>query len=384
MNGKVLIVIGFVAAVGAILYFNSRKGDSGKPAGPGKTVELNVLYSTEKKEWIEAATAAFAKARPDVTVKLNGKGSLDAAQAIVEGKEKPALWSPADSLVMALAASDWETKYGTRLVAAEGSSDAPQALVLTPLVFVVWEDRADVLLKSGRLSWHSLHDAVSSNRGWPAVGGKAEWGFVKLGHTDPTKSNSGLEALLLMTLEYYKKTGGLTVAELLDPKYQEWVKDIERGVGQFGASTGTFMNDMIRFGPSRYDIAVVYENLAASQIENAQGRWGNLKIYYPSTTVWSDHPIALLQGDWISDEQKSAARAYVQHLRSRPIQEQALAFGFRPADASVPVKTADPHNPFVRLTQYGIQVEVPTAATPPDPSVVRNLITMWSRVVAQR
>jgi len=381
-------VLGFVAAVGAILYVNMRrKEEPAKVAATtAKAVELTVLYSTEKKDWLESATSEFQKARPDVAVKLTGKGSLEAAQAIVEGKEKPVLWSPADTLVLSLASSDWETKYGTRLVAPEGSPDAAQALVLTPLVFVVWEDRAEVLLKHARgtLNWHTLHDAVASNRGWPAVGGKAEWGFVKLGHTDPTRSNSGLEALLLMTLEYYRKTGGLTVAELLDPKYQQWVKEIERGVGQFGASTGTFMNDMIRFGPSRYDIAIVYENLAASQIENAQGRWGNLKVYYPSTTVWSDHPIALLQGDWVSEPQKAAARAFVQYLRSRPIQEQSLNHGFRPADASVPVRTTEPHNPFVRLAQYGIQVDVPTAATPADPAVIRNLITMWSRVVAQK
>ncbi len=89
-------------------------------------------------------------------------------------------------------------------------------------------------------------------------------------------------------------------------------------------------------------------------------------------------------GDWISEPQKAAARAFVQHLRSRPIQEQSLNHGFRPADASVPVKTTEPHNPLVRLAQYGIQVDVPTAATPPEPAVVRNLITMWSRVVAQK
>ena len=386
MNGKVVIVLVFAVAVGAILYFNQRGKGAGSSGGKGAGVEIQVLYSTEKKEWLEAATLSFQKQHPDISVQLVGKGSLDAAQSIVEGKDKPTLWSPADSLVLGLAAGDWHTKYGTSLFAGEGSAEAPQPLVLTPLVFVVWEDRADALLKAagGKLTWKAIHDAVSSNRGWPAAGGKPEWGFVKLGHTDPTRSNSGLCALLLMSLEYYKKTSGLTVGDLLEPRYQEWVKEIEKGVGQFETSTGTFMTDMIRFGPSKYDIAVVYENLAASQLENAQGRWGNLKLYYPSTTIWSDHPMALIQGDWVTDAQKKAAREYLAHLRSRPVQEQALEYGFRPADTQVPVKTADPHNPFVRLAAYGLQVEIPTAASTPDPAVVRNLITMWSRVVANR
>lgn len=382
-----LVVAAFILAIGAVVYLQSRK-DSVEPAAQKSRAGtvITVLYSTEKKDWLESATAAFAKENPKIEVQLSGKGSLEAMQALVDGREKPTLWSPADSLVLSLGAADYTTKTGQLLVAAEGTSDAPAPLVITPLVLVAWEDRGDALLKAGngKLSWHTLHDALASNRGWPAAGGKAEWGFVKLGHTDPTRSNSGLQALLSMTYEYYDKTSGLTVAELLDPKYQRWIGEIERGVSKFENSTGTFMTDMIRFGPSRYDVAVVYESLAAAQLENAQGRWGNLKIVYPAVTMWSDHPIALLQGDWVTAAQKEAGRKYVQFLRSRPIQEQAFAFGFRPADPSVPVKTQDPRNPFVRLAQYGLHADVPQAAVPPDAAVVRNLITLWSRTVASR
>src|SRR5262249_50782315 len=233
----------------------------------------------------------------------------------------------------------------------------------------------------GQISWHAIHDAVVSSRGWPAIGGKSEWGFVKIGHTDPTRSNSGLQALLLMTLEYYKKTSGLDVGDLLKPEYQTWVKEIERGVPKFEKSTGTFMTDMVRFGPSRYDMAVVYESLAISQIDNAQGRWGNLKVYYPQVTLWSDHPVAVLTANWVTSAQRQAARAYVGYLRSREVQEQALSWGFRPADTSVPIKSADARNPFTRLAQFGVKLEIPPAASAPAPPVVRNLLTMWSRVV---
>jgi ABC-type molybdate transport system substrate-binding protein len=390
VNARVLILLGFAIGIGAILYFNQRNkaapapGETaGKKSGSG--VPLTVLYSTEKKEWLEAATQAFAKDHSDIDVQLQGKGSLEAMQGILDGKDKPVLWSPADSLVLGLGAADWTTKTGSLLVAAEGASDAPAPLVITPLVFVVWEDRAEPLLNAagGKLTWKTLHDAIASNRGWPAVGGKPDWGFVKLGHTDPTRSNSGLSALLSMTLEYWKKPS-ITVADLLDPKYQAFIAEIEKGVGKFETSTGTFMTDMIRFGPSRFDIAWVYENLAASQLENAQGRWGNLKVYYPQTTVWSDHPIALLMTDWVTDAQKKAARQYIAFLRSRTIQEQALGYGFRPADPAVPVKTQDPRNPFVRLAPYGLRADVPPAAVPPDAAVVRNMLTMWSRTVASR
>ncbi|QRN99593.1 substrate-binding domain-containing protein [Archangium violaceum] len=398
MKPKVFIILGFLVAVGAVLFITSSNKDKAQQGGEtapssqarssGPATEITFLYSTEKKEWVEAAVAGFQQENPSIRVKLVGKGSLDAAQAILDGKERPTVWSPADSAVLRMLASDWSTDPQRGQLFATSGDDAPQPLVITPLVFVVWEDRAEVLQKAsgGVVSWKAIHKAVASDQGWPAIGGKPEWGFVKLGHTDPTRSNSGLQAMLLATLEFYGKRSGLSVGDLLKPEYQTWVKELEKGVTRFETSTGTFMTDMVRFGPSKYDMAVVYENLAISQIGNAQGRWGNLKVYYPALTLWSDHPAALLLGDWVTPEQQDAARKWLAYLRSRPVQERALAFGFRPADPSVPLKTQDAANPFTRLASQGIQVDVPPVAEVPEGPVVRNLLTMWSRVVgsAQR
>ncbi|QSQ23774.1 substrate-binding domain-containing protein [Pyxidicoccus parkwayensis] len=395
MKPKVLIIIGFLAAVGGVFYLTSQRGggtqggaaspSGSEPGARGDVTEISFLYSTEKKDWVESAAASFQREHPDIKVNLVGKGSLDAAQAILDGREKPTVWSPADSAVLRMLASDWATEPARGPLFATDGEGAPQPLVITPLVFVVWQDRAEVLQKANEgkgVSWKAIHKAVASDQGWPAIGGKQDWGFVKLGHTDPTRSNSGLQALLLATMEYYNKRSGLTVGDLLDPKYQEWMKELEKGVSRFETSTGTFMTDMVRFGPSKYDIAVVYENLAISQIANAQGRWGDLKVYYPALTLWSDHPAAVLQGDWVTPKQKAAALEWLRYLRSRPVQERALAFGFRPADPAVPLKTQDVNNPFTRLASHGIQVDVPPVAEVPEGPVVRNLLTMWSRVVA--
>ena len=391
MSGKLVIVVLFLVAAAGILW-SVRRGAAPTAAGAGSSqsarsgepTEITVVYGTEKQEWLEAATAAFAQKNPEVKVTLVGKGSFEAAQLILDGKLTPTVWSPADSLVLSMLDADWQTKHGQPLFGT--GEDAPQPLVITPLVFAVWEDRAEALVgTSGEgLGWRGIHKAVSSPRGWPAVGGKPEWGFVKLGHTDPTRSNSGMQALLLLSLEYWNKTSGLEVKDLLDPGYQAFVSDVERGVTRFEPSTGTFMVDMIRFGPSKYDIAVVYENLVIEQIANAQGRWGNLRVYYPKVTLWSDHPAGILQADWVTAAQRTAARSYVAFLRSRPIQERAIAHGFRPADPSVPVRTSDPQNPWNKLAPYGVRVDIPPVATPPDAAVIRNLLTMWSRLVGTR
>jgi hypothetical protein len=394
MKPKFAIVVGFLLAVAVILYvaLGKKTGGDPKPSEPGnasgvaappaEVVEISFEYSTEKKDWLEAAVAQFHTANPSIHVKLIGKGSLDSAQGILDGNDKPVLWSPADSLVANLLASDWQTKTGSELFPTQGDA-GPQPLLLTPLVFAVWEDRAKVLLdaSSGQLSWKTIHKAVSSPKGWPAIGGKPGWGFVKLGHTDPNKSNSGMQAVVLMAFEYFNTTSDLTVEQMLDPRFQDFVREIELGVPHFESSTGTFMTEMIRFGPSKYDIALVYESLAVSQLENAQGRWGSLHIYYPPTTIWSDHPVVTLNGPWVTPAQHAAADKLVAYLRSTPVQSTALRFGFRPADPAVPMKTTDGNNPFIKMSQYGLSLELPPATRPPDGPVIRNLLMMWSRVV---
>jgi len=395
---KLAIVIGFLAAAGAIIYLAAGHHPGGLAAGEpiavtardpanrppaAPEVELAFEYSTEKKDWLEAAVAAFHKANPKIHVTLIGKGSLEAANAILDGTDQPVLWSPADSLVANLLASDWQIKNQSPLFPAAGDR-APQPLLLTPLVFVVWEERARVLVDQthdGQLSWKMIHRAIASPKGWAGIGGKPAWGFVTLGHTDPNKSNSGMEALALMAYEYENKTSGLTVEQLLDPRFQDFVRTIERGVQHFESSTGTFMTDMIRFGPSKYDIAVVYESLAVSQLENAQGRWGSLHIYYPPVTIWSDHPVVVLDAPWVTAAQRAAGAQLIAFLHSTPVQTTALRFGFRPADTSVPLKTTGGTNPFTKNAPYGLSLELPPAAQAPDGPVVRNLLMMWSRLV---
>ena len=391
MKAKLVIVVLFMVAAGIVVMMAPRRRQDGAPgtqansaAPPTQAIAqttIQVVYSTEKREWIEAITGEFAKSHPNIRVELVGKGSIESAGAILDEQLKPTVWSPADSMVLKMLGSDWQTKHHADVFAASGD-DMPQPLLLTPLVFVAWEDRARALQKSahGTISWKGIRQGLTAAKGWPAVGGEGRWGFVKLGHTDPTKSNSGLQALYLMLLETTGKSR-LAVEDLLNPKNQEFVRGIEKGVTKFESSTGVFMTDMVRFGPSKYDIAVVYESSAISELGNAEGRWGKLKVYYPPTTIWSDHPMALLKAPWVTEAQSAAAREYIAFLHAKPAQQRALDFGFRPADTSVKIVTADAQNPFTRLAGDGITVDVPSAAETPDGPVVRNLMMMWTRLM---
>ncbi len=59
---------------------------------------------------------------------------------------------------------------------------------------------------------------------------------------------------MLLAYGYHNKAGTLSGDDILNPKFQTWLAEVEQGVTEFGDSTGTFMTNMVRFGPSKYDL----------------------------------------------------------------------------------------------------------------------------------
>lgn len=367
--------------------------------GPsGQPIEVVLWYSTEKRAWLEAAVARFERAgasvdgRP-IRITLVGLGSRELAERVARQEwgdaPRPTAVSPASSIWTEALRSDWAAQSGGEVIAG-----SPQPLVLTPLVAVAWEERAAVLWPGGVANfWARLHDALDNPEGWKAVAvangfapdspeaaRAASWGLVKFGHTSPLTSNSGAQALILMSYGYHNKTAGLTPADILDPGFQSWIEEIESAVIDFGDSTGTFMTRMVQFGPSRYDVVMVYENLAIESIDAALGRWGQpIRVYYPPATMFSDHPYAVLGDPVTTATQRAAAERFGAFLRERPQQELALQFGFRPADPSVTVVTSSPNNPFNKYAAYGVQVDIAQQVETPSGETVATLLDLWQR-----
>lgn len=350
---------------------------------PAKPIVISLLYSTEKDGWLKETIASFEATYPQIEgrpikINLTPLGSREIYLAVLDGTEQPDLISPASSLQIAVLQELAIRKTGTSPVMAADCRSA----FSTPLVLVAWRERADVLwgANPGADLWHRLHDVLIDPAGWSKYG--KDWGYVKFGQTDPLKSNSGLMAILLMTYSYFNKTTNLSVNDVLnDAAYQQWFRDIQSTVGQFGESTGTYMKDMVAYGPSLYDMVAVYESTAIEQAPNAAGRYGELRVYYPPATVMSDHPFCILKSEWVTPEKAQAAQRFVDYLLARSAQELALKkYGFRPADRSIDL--AQPDSPFTRYTAYGFQADLAavTLVEVPRGEVLDTLMSLWSRV----
>jgi hypothetical protein len=374
------------------------------PIGPaGQPIDVVVWYGTEKQEWLEETARRFEASAPSISnrpirIQLKGLGSREMVERVAQqdwGNDAvPTVVSPASSLWIEVLKSDWAARNGTPIV-GEGA-EATQLLVLAPLVVVAWEERANVLWNNDPNDfWPMIHNALANEQGWIGVAAErgfapnspeaqqaAQWGLVKFGHTSPLTSNSGAQALILLAYGYHNKSSGLSSADIVDPAFQQWLSEVETAVLEFGDSTGTFMTNMVQFGPSKYDLVVVYENLAIENIEAAQNRWGqNIRVYYPPATLFSDHPYTILQDPLTTPEQRAAAAQFRDFLLAQPNQELALQFGFRPADPNVAVITNDPNNPFNKYAQYGVKVDIAQQVQIPSGDVINTLLDVWRRYV---
>ena len=355
---------------------------------PPKPVTISLLYSTEKDAWIKGMVQKYAATQPivdghPVQINLEAMGSWEINAAVIDGSRKPDLISPASSMQIAALEDSSTSQFGHSLVNPADQANC-RSVLKTPLVIVAWQERANALWgnsQPGPQMWKNLHDALVDPKGWAAFG-HPDWGYIKFGHTDVLTSNSGFMTIVLMTYGYYDKTSRLTASDILtNSDYQSWFLQTEASISQFENSTGPLMQKMIAYGPSTYDMVAVYEATAIEQADNAVGRYGELRVYYPPATLWSDHPFCILNADWVSPSQASAARSFLDYLSSKPAQEAALKYGFRPVDATIPLNQTT--SPFIKYAANGFITDLsklPTVEVPPG-NVLNTLRDFWSRNV---
>jgi hypothetical protein len=137
---------------------------------------------------------------------------------------------------------------------------------------------------------------------------------------------------------------------------------------------------MVAFGPSKYDMIAVYESTAIEEAPNAANRYGQLRVYYPPATLWSDHPFCVLKADWVTPDHAQAAKLLIDYLASSPAQTTALLkYGFRPTLTSVSL--SQPGSPFQQFAANGLMNDVPPLVQLPPGNVLNTLLDFWSRNV---
>jgi len=334
------------------------------PEKPANALELVFTYGSEKEEWLKEVTAAYNASRPRtsdgqvVHITALPMGSGECIEEALTGQRQVHLVSPASAAFIKLANAQSRAKTGQDLVAST------ENLVLSPVVIAMWKPMAEALGWGKRpVGWADILARAKDTRGWAALG-FPQWGQFKFGHTHPEFSNSGLISLFAEVYAASGKTAGLTLEDVRKPSTAAFLAAIEQSIVHYGSSTGFFGKKMFANGPQYLSAAVLYENMVIESYATRHALPFPIVALYPKEgTFWSDHPVGIVERDWVTPAHREAAQAYIRHLLARPQQEKALPYGFRPSDVDIPLGApfdaahgVDPREPQSTLEVPSVEV----------------------------
>jgi Ca-activated chloride channel family protein len=365
-----LFVLALLAA--GLAFFFLRGGAPASPspsAEPGATpvpagaLEVVFAYGSEKQAWVEAVTARFNAGQPALpsgkrfVVSARAMGSGECIDDVAAGRCQAHLVSPASDAFIKLGNAKARAANGKDLI---GRCDN---LVLSPVVVAMWKPMAEALGWGRKpVGWADLLPLVGDGRGWGGLG-QPQWGAFRFGHTHPAYSNSGLQTLFALVYAGAGKTAGLTLQDTAEAKVQAFVAGIERGVVHYGQSTGFFAKRLAANGPGYLSAAVLYESSVIEANAKPGLAFPLVAVYPKEGTFWSDHPCGVVEREWVTTDHRAAAERYLKFLLEKPQQEQALQFGFRPADPAIalaaPIVAAngvDPQEPRTTLETPSTEV----------------------------
>jgi len=369
-----LILAGFLIRA-LIPSGNHASGNNTTAYKPGPNdVEVVFTYGSEKEEWIKAATDEFNSGNhktsdgKNIHVSAYPMGSGDCIDELLAGTRQADITSPASAAFITLGNAQSKTKTGKDLIGPT------QNLVLSPVVIAMWKPMAQAIGWGKKpIGWADILSLARNRQGWSSYG-HPEWGSFKFGHTHPEFSNSGLISIMAEVYAARKVKSGLTLADVDDPKTSTFVSDIEKSVVHYGSSTGFFGKKMFDNGPQYLSAAVLYESMvSAANNDPSKLPLPVVAIYPKEGTFWSDHPIGIVQREWVTDEHKDAAKQYIAFLLSHDQQEKAMTLGFRPADVSISL--ASPID-----VAHGVDPKEPkTTLQLPSAQVINEILKTWHR-----
>lgn len=269
-----------------------------------------------------------------------------------------------------------EKRWAERLAENSGDTQIPigqrriseqTRYAVSPIVIAAWEEVAR------DLGWPTR--AI----GWQQIQAKAtEDPNFKWNHS-ATNNASGLLATLA---EFYAGAGltrGLTVEAATDQATLDYVQAVESTVRFYGEGEEVIIERLAEEGRNFLDAFVAQERVVIDW--NSRNPNNPLVAIYPAEgTLWTDHPLALLELGTqshevaVTDNQRLTYQAFADFLISPTSQSRFLSLGYRPADLSIELDASG--SPFAEST-YVDWRQPQTTLQMPSPSVIEVVRNVW-------
>lgn len=367
----VLLIIGF----GAFSFYRASttgKGVVSKVIGTtGGEMEILFYTSSAKKSWINKMVEQFNSEQRRVggavvKIKAFHVNSGESLEDMKSGRIKPDIWSPGDESWFELARLHWKNVHQKEIF------DQYQPLVNIPLVIAMWEPMARALgYPQKPIGWQDIEKVAANPKGWAAYG-HPEWGKFRWGHAHPD-ANSGFLSIVSEVYAVLGKTSGITPQDLKNPKVVNFLRDFEGAVEHYGLSNSWIDETMRTKGPSYLSCAVQYENTIIESNEKYQNKPFKMVAVYPREGfTWTQHPIAVINGEWMTPERREASKMFMDYLLSREAQTTAMQMGLRPIAKDIQLGA-----PFDEAHGVMLKVDASRKFTVPDEAVLKRIIDLW-------
>jgi Ca-activated chloride channel family protein len=399
---RAFLLVALVGLVGVLAACDGVGQVAQSGQRPDNAIEISIIYAPESEQYMPQVIADFNRASSEgrnpatgqpwaqgerpiwVTGRPGSSGTVmqGIVNAIIapnnQNVERPTIFGPSVSHWLALA----NYQSGRSLF---DLADA-RATALAPVVMAIWESRLDAIRETvgyEDVGWEELLGVLNSENGWQDYGIPNGRRSVYYGHTDPNVSSTGLSTLIAEFYASARENGftgrRLTAEQVRDPVVQQGVRDIESLIRHYSTRTTEF-KEYIAQGPDYLDFValeendLIYINRGLTEYRPPE----RLVALYPKEgTFWHEHPLGIVNADWVSPEQAQGARVFIDYVLTEPVQQAIMAQGFRPANPDVELGF-----PFVE--ENGVDPSQPrTILDVPAPEVIAAIQQSWAFVKKQ-
>jgi len=318
-------------AVGLAIMACSLGSDDGPPRN---ATIIEVVANSSLESWLIPTVDQFNAAEVETA---NGNSIyvvptyIDSGQAvadIAEGDINPSIWIPEEEVWVNVLRNQGDNNF---------SGDC-ESVATSPLVIAMWRSAAESLGWPGLpLGWLDIGSLAADPSAWAYYSGGEFGDSLRLGHTHPGLSGSGVTTLLALVQAAQSKTDSVTVEDIEQPIVQASVSAFEAAVSWFSSSTANLSQTMAQRGDQFLGAAVMYENDVVSS-----GNGELVPIYPLEGTFVATHPACINKG--VDSETREATQIFRDYLIGEEAQQLAVSYGLRPVNNNViigPPLTAD-------------------------------------------
>lgn len=291
-------------------------------------VEIPFVITAAKKDWVGEQVDRFNAANGDKwKIVTKPVPSREAMHGILAGNIKPVLWSPGSPVWPARLAEAY-SQQNNKTIVDLSDPNAYRVFLRSPLVFLTTRRKAQFLrpLLGGNDPWGALKQLSTGQR-------KTPWGGFRFSHADPLTSSSGVMTMGLILFDYAQKTGQTeSLAQVAVSKpFISHMRELDRSLvyDKPARDSTTKLTNAFLDDTTRYDVITAYESAALA----AAPKNPDIAVIYPNPTAVSEHAVTLLSGEWVSEEQRQGALAFMQFLGGKESLQSGLKYYFRPAQA---------------------------------------------------